>query len=138
MTADFRRNLSISCVSLCLMSAASNTYAVTDCKGAVEVLKHSLRLIPYDNAKLSIDAKYTIVDAKPDRTVVVTADGIVHHSQNGEKRTTNFQFFYQFAVASARTAEETKRVDVRWCSDKNPCQIDQIEVSKVSCSEYGK
>lgn len=138
MTAAIGRNFSIFCASLGLMTAASSAYAVTTCKGAVVVVNHSLRLIPFDNAKLTVQAKHTIVDAKADRTVVVGAPGIVHHSRDGEKRTTHFQFLHQFAPGTARTAEDTKQVSLQWCSDKSPCQIDQIEVGEVSCSEFGK
>lgn len=138
MTAKFTRTLFAPCAALCLLAAAPAAQALTKCNGTIEVLNHSLRLVPYDNAQLTIKTRYAAPDARTDRIVVVIANAQIHHSRDGEKRTTHFQLTNQFQPNTPRVTEGTQRVDVRWCSVKEPCQIDKIEFNNVSCSEYGK
>ncbi|MES3011856.1 MAG: hypothetical protein V4738_13795 [Pseudomonadota bacterium] len=138
MFAAFTRQLLLLCAAVLLLAAAPGAQALTKCNGTIEVLGHSLRLVPHDNAQVTVKAKYAAPDTKPDRIVVVSANAQVHHSRDGEKRTTNFQLLYQFQPNAPRVAEDAKRVDVRWCSVKEPCQIDKIEFNNVSCTEYGK
>jgi hypothetical protein len=121
-----------------LLAAAPVAQAITPCKGTIEVLGHSLRLVPYDNAQLTVKAKYSAPDARMDRIVSVVANAQVHHSRDGEKRVTHFQLANRFEPNAPRVAEGSQRVDVRWCSVKEPCQIDKIEFNNLSCSEYGK
>lgn len=138
MIATIHHKLFVASASVCMLVAASGAHAVTDCKGAVEVLGHSLRLVPYDKADLSVKARYSALDARPDRSVVITANGTVHHSRDGESRTTHFQFFHQFGAGSPHVAEQSQRVAVSWCSDKSPCRIDKVEATRVSCSVYAR
>lgn len=138
MTAPFTRSRLVACAALCLLAATPGAQALTKCNGAVEVLGHSLRLVPYDNAQLTVKAKYVAQDARADRIVVVSAAGTVHHARDGEKRTTPFQLSYQFQPNAPRVAEDATRVTVQWCAEKHPCQIDKIEFKNVSCTEFGK
>lgn len=132
-------SLLVSCTSLCLLVAAPAARAITKCNGTVEVLDHSLRLVPFDNAQLTVEAKYTAIDSNPNRIVVVGATGAtVHHSRDGEKRTTPFQLTYQFQPNATRVVQDSTKVTVRWCTDKAPCKIDKIEFQNVTCNEFGK